>query len=35
MVDADLEIEKRNPDPTEGLSVPLSRAADADSKVRA
>jgi GDPmannose 4,6-dehydratase len=35
MVDADLEIEKRNPDPTEGLSVPLSRPADADSKVRA
>jgi len=32
MVDADLEIEKRNLGPAEGLSVPLSRA-DADSRV--
>ena len=34
MVDADLEIEKQNLGPAEGLSVPLSRAADADSRVR-
>jgi GDPmannose 4,6-dehydratase len=35
MVDADLEIEKRNLLPADGISVPLSRAADADSTVRA
>jgi len=35
MVDADLEIEERNIDPAEGVSVPLSRAADTDSRVRA
>src|ERR1039457_3891379 len=34
MVDADLEIEKRNLGPAEGTPVPLSRAADADSTVR-
>jgi GDPmannose 4,6-dehydratase len=34
MVDADLEIEKRYPGPPEGLSVPLSRVADADSRFR-
>jgi hypothetical protein len=32
MVDADLEIEKGSLGPAAGLSVPLSRTADAESK---
>jgi GDPmannose 4,6-dehydratase len=34
MVDADLQIEKDNPNPPKDVSVPLSRAADPDAGVR-